>query len=30
MVKADIDRFVKGAEQSDDITMLCVRFLGES
>ena len=30
LVKEDIDRFVKGAEQSDDITMLCVRFLGES
>jgi serine phosphatase RsbU (regulator of sigma subunit) len=30
MVKADIDSFVKGAEQSDDITMLCVRYLGES
>ena len=29
MVKTDIDRFVRGAEQSDDITMLCVRFLGE-
>ena len=30
MVTADIDRFVQGAEQSDDITMLCVRFLGEN
>lgn len=29
LVTADIDRFVKGAEQSDDITMLCVRFLGK-
>ena len=28
IVKADIDCFVKGAEQSDDITMLCVRYLG--
>ena len=28
MVAADIERFVQGAEQSDDITMLCVRFLG--
>ena len=30
MVTTDIDRFVQGAEQSDDITMLCVRYLGES
>lgn len=30
MVTTDINRFVQGAEQSDDITMLCVRFLGES
>ena len=30
MVTDDINRFVQGAEQSDDITMLCVRFLGES
>ena len=30
LVSADIGRFVNGAEQSDDITMLCVRFLGES
>lgn len=30
LVKADIDSFVKGAEQSDDITMLCIRYLGES
>ncbi len=29
LVAADIERFVQGAEQSDDITMLCVRFLGE-
>ena len=29
LVTADIDRFVKGAEQSDDITMLCVRFFGK-
>ena len=28
MVSADVDRFVQGAEQSDDITMLCVRYLG--
>ena len=28
MVKADVDGFVKGAEQSDDITMLCIRYLG--
>ena len=26
MVKADIERFTKGAEQSDDITMLCIRY----
>ena len=30
LVKADVDSFVKDAEQSDDITMLCVRFLGDS
>ncbi len=30
MVTADVENFVKGAEQSDDITMLCVRYLGES
>ena len=30
LVKEDIDDFVQGAEQSDDITMLCIRFLGES
>ncbi len=29
MVSADIERFVQGAEQSDDITMLCIRYLGE-
>ena len=29
LVSADIENFVKGAEQSDDITMLCVRYLGE-
>ena len=28
MVTADIKRFVKDAEQSDDITMLCIRYLG--
>lgn len=28
MVKSDIDGFVRGAEQSDDITMLCIRFFG--
>ena len=27
-VKEDVDRFVNGAEQSDDITMLCIRYLG--
>ena len=30
LVKKDINRFVQGAEQSDDITMLCVKFLGEA
>ena len=30
MVTADIEGFVQGAEQSDDITMLCIRYLGES
>ena len=25
-VRADIEKFTKGAEQSDDITMLCVKF----
>ncbi len=29
MVSKDLAGFVKGAEQSDDITMLCVRYLGE-
>lgn len=29
LVAKDIEAFVQGAEQSDDITMLCVRFLGE-
>ena len=28
MVTADVTKFTNGAEQSDDITMLCVRFLG--
>lgn len=28
IVSADVERFVDGAEQSDDITMLCVRYLG--
>lgn len=28
-VRADIDHHANGAEQSDDITMLCVRFCGE-
>ena len=28
MVAADVEKFTDGAEQSDDITMLCVRFLG--
>jgi len=27
MVTADVERFVNGAEQSDDITMLCVRYI---
>ena len=30
LVKEDINHFVQGAEQSDDITMLCVKFLGEA
>jgi sigma-B regulation protein RsbU (phosphoserine phosphatase) len=30
MVAADIDLFAHGAEQSDDITMLCVRYLGKN
>ena len=29
MVSADIELFAQGAEQSDDITMLCMRYLGE-
>lgn len=28
LVARDIEAFVQGAEQSDDITMLCVRYLG--
>ncbi|MBO4252039.1 MAG: SpoIIE family protein phosphatase [Clostridia bacterium] len=28
LVTKDIDAFVQGAEQSDDITMLCVKFMG--
>ena len=28
MVTADVTKFTNGAEQSDDITMLCVRYLG--
>ena len=28
LVSTDIDRFVQGAEQSDDITMLCIHYLG--
>ncbi|MBP5165047.1 MAG: SpoIIE family protein phosphatase [Lachnospiraceae bacterium] len=28
LVKKDIKDYVQGAEQSDDITMLCLRFLG--
>ena len=27
-VKDDIDAFTQGAEQSDDITMLCIRYTG--
>jgi serine phosphatase RsbU (regulator of sigma subunit) len=27
-VMADIRAFVGGAEQSDDITMLCIRYIG--
>ena len=27
-VKDDIDTFTQGAEQSDDITMLCIRYTG--
>ena len=29
LVAKDIEAFVQGAEQSDDITMLCIRYLGE-
>lgn len=29
LVKADMDTFVGGAEQFDDITMLCIEFKGE-
>ena len=28
MVSKDIEKYVRGAEQSDDITMLCLRYLG--
>ncbi len=28
LVKEDLGRFVNGAEQFDDITMLCIRYLG--
>ena len=28
LVSADVAKFVNGAEQSDDITMLCIRYLG--
>jgi sigma-B regulation protein RsbU (phosphoserine phosphatase) len=28
LVATDIAGFVRGAEQSDDITMLCIRYLG--
>ncbi len=28
IVTADVTKFTNGAEQSDDITMLCIRFLG--
>ena len=27
-VREDVDRFVGDAEQFDDLTMLCVRYLG--
>ncbi len=30
LVAGDVNNFVRGAEQSDDITMLCIRFLGNS
>lgn len=29
LVTADIEKFVQRAEQSDDITMLCIRYLGD-
>ncbi|MBR4721044.1 MAG: SpoIIE family protein phosphatase [Clostridia bacterium] len=29
LVKDEVDAFVRGAEQSDDITMLCVKYLGK-
>jgi sigma-B regulation protein RsbU (phosphoserine phosphatase) len=29
-ISQDIDRFVDGAEQFDDITMLCFRYFGPS
>ncbi|MBO4904882.1 MAG: SpoIIE family protein phosphatase [Lachnospiraceae bacterium] len=29
LVKADLDKFVDGAEQFDDITMLCIRYMGK-
>ncbi|MBR6487262.1 MAG: serine/threonine-protein phosphatase [Lachnospiraceae bacterium] len=29
MVKADLDKFVDGAEQFDDITMLCIKYNGK-
>ena len=28
-MKADVDAFSAGTEQSDDITMLCIRFEGQ-
>ena len=27
-VRQDVDRFAAGAEQFDDLTMMCLRFLG--
>ena len=27
-VKRDVNRFVKGAEQFDDVTMLCMEYKG--
>ena len=29
LVSDDLQTFVNGAEQSDDVTMLCVRYLGK-